>query len=430
MEAQNNDFELNKVTALGIDMALLNELGIAPGANMLYQAIGYFVLNSRFNILTYSSISCITLVATLDDSFRTPFVNIRQESFNQPVRRLLFKFFVTDNDNHNIRSQRDIRMDPRYRQAHEGLVEVTTRRGFREEIRKQIQIYNLSYLDTVSETNPIQCNPMSPLCPSILIAARYVEEVQCQVIRDRITTVRDMNKFVDFYTRGLAAGYNISYISMELMEGYITLGEYISRPMNTINRNNIVVKFLMYELDRLHKFGYIHGDIHYENALINPDLYYYCSREQAIRDASTNYQLRDNAQLGHIILLDFGRTTYIKDYPYINSAPNLEEKLRLCMRAEQEDFINVHLNQLNAVRDLLNTRRREISLARIQQLNATYPNVFETSIALLTDVYNKSIYPQLSQLGLSKLKSKLSKGSKKRKVKKLKTKTRTKKCIK
>ena len=62
------------------------------------EAIHYFIQNSTFSILTNSSISCITLIATLNrDIIQSPFISMRSNNFDVDVRQILLKIFITSN---------------------------------------------------------------------------------------------------------------------------------------------------------------------------------------------------------------------------------------------------------------------------------------------------------------------------------------------
>jgi thiamine kinase-like enzyme len=73
---------------------------------------------------------------------------------------------------------------------------------------------------------------------------------------------------------------------MELMDNYKPLSDFIGTPFFQKYRFMAI-----YELHRLHQFGYIHNDFHYENVLINTSYSYF------------------NQTSGRAILIDFGYST-------------------------------------------------------------------------------------------------------------------------
>jgi serine/threonine protein kinase len=63
---------------------------------------------------------------------------------------------------------------------------------------------------------------------------------------------------------------DVYFIAMELMDGYRPLKDFEHDP------NYQYYKYMgLYELDKMHKVGYAHGDYHYENILIHPTYNYF-----------------------------------------------------------------------------------------------------------------------------------------------------------
>ena len=59
------------------------------------QALSFFLNNSSFSVLTNSSISCITLLVTLNDGVNSPYRILRPVGFDQQVKKILLKVFIT-----------------------------------------------------------------------------------------------------------------------------------------------------------------------------------------------------------------------------------------------------------------------------------------------------------------------------------------------
>jgi len=95
-------------------------------------ACNYFLSNSTFSVLTNSSISCITLVATLNNGIISPFKSMRSNDIEYLVNRLLLKIFITNTQSgwYTIDG----------RGSYNG-IEITDYALFRDEIKKQIDIY-------------------------------------------------------------------------------------------------------------------------------------------------------------------------------------------------------------------------------------------------------------------------------------------------
>lgn len=100
-------------------------------------ACNYFLSNSTFSVLTNSSISCITIVATLNNDIVSPFKSLRSNDIEGLVNRLLLKIFITNTQSgwYNIVG----------RGSYNG-IEITNYASFRDEIQKQIDIYKKSIL--------------------------------------------------------------------------------------------------------------------------------------------------------------------------------------------------------------------------------------------------------------------------------------------
>ena len=58
------------------------------------QALSFFLNNSSFSVLTNSSISCITLLVTLNDGVNSPYRILRPVGFDQQVKKILLKVFL------------------------------------------------------------------------------------------------------------------------------------------------------------------------------------------------------------------------------------------------------------------------------------------------------------------------------------------------
>lgn len=399
-----NGFLPNKVSALGVDENVRIALNVPLNQDTYTTLLNYFVRNSTFRVLTYSSISCITFVAQLAPGVQSPFTNTRQDSFNVAVRQLLFKFFITNEDTVRLESGIDVSMNRVYRPDHDGNVEVATRLGFREEIRKQIDIYDKSYRDIN--------NQMSPICPSILMAQRNIPVEGINEIGTRITLEHEQRVFLDFCTQAIGQGFTVSCIMMEMIEGYQTYASYMSelrarqelysRSRHVFNtyrqRIHMVSTFFLYELDRLHQLGYIHGDPHGGNVLINPNVHYYYSEST---HPETLYQ-------GHLMLLDFGRTvhadTLIRNYNSHNAA-HLVEAMRLDLEIVGIDFGNPEDREnLVRIRNDINQHRYDNSVRLITQLgiienNRTAIELFNGAKQNLQAYYDTSILPKLNLLG-------------------------------
>ena len=270
--------------------------GIKPTRN---EAIETFIYNSTFSVLTNDSISCITIVATLNPNVITPFKSMRSDNLKIDIRRLLMKIFIT----HETQDFQQINGRGRYNG-----IEITSHENFKDEIKRQRDIYKESFKSLTGMFDAI--------CPAIIFSHESVYDKGIQKLRTlegmKIKEQKELNEILD-----AAAIPNsdrtISIIYMEMMEGFMTASNYFDNlcffdkysifktqdttitvpklPDNILH----ILYFIQYEFFRLANFGYLHGDAHFSNIMINP-----------------NYNYFSNKLTGRAIIIDFGRTQKIE----------------------------------------------------------------------------------------------------------------------
>jgi hypothetical protein len=256
--------------------------GINNANNALYtpnEAITFFLNNLKESkILTDSSISCITLLLTINDGINDkhhPYLINRRTEFNKPIKKILLKLFISsDTDGNTVFNDR--------------FMETTSNAKLVNEANTQLDIYRKSFISNE--------NVFDPICPAILNCKTKLTDVEkaylktkilkCFVNRDnKPTGVCDTMLLHEYFK------YNISFICMEYLSGYNILHDFRSDP-----RFPNFIKLTVFELLKLYDYGYIHHDFHMGNIMINPDYMY-------LTDDSTKTDL-----LGRAIIIDFGRT--------------------------------------------------------------------------------------------------------------------------
>jgi len=260
---------------LSIEYKSANPQGNTTTAN------AFFMANSRFRILTNNSISCITLVATLNEGIESPFRSMRSNDIDIHVRSLLVKVFITNqrSDWYSIPS----------REIYNG-IEITSYTQFTAEIQRSIDIYKQSIISDDSLLDGI--------CPAIISSITLPRNNE---------SVRDLWQLFNVNDAGLGYiltaaldpnpnGNTISIITMEFMEGFDTAYNVLNNNINNPTRFRFLMAVVQYEFRRLNLFGYRHGDAHLNNVLINPNYQYFT------RSGNPEY-------LGRAIIIDFGRTT-------------------------------------------------------------------------------------------------------------------------
>jgi len=305
--------------------------------------LDYFLQNSDFKILTDTSVSCVTYVATLHTDKESPFFSIRSDYFQKPVRNMLIKVCIHS-------SKPDFIKDFRNENSNKE-IETMTSEIIQKEVKIQDALFRKSYIENVAE----------PICPSILFVQddifhgenlqdRYYNWIIEKLIERQPETHPNRDNYI---TNELFCFHPLSIIFMEFAEGYFTLFDLWNQ-LNTqpegIIRLNLYLGMAMYELYRLyHKYGIVHGDIHFGNILVNP-----------------SYPYLNNQQLGKILLIDFGKSYY--ETP--DSTKN--EYDSVIYHQNTQDFVNLLANIPN---------KKEV----LQKTYRDYDNLRKTHVQLFLD---------------------------------------------
>jgi hypothetical protein len=158
----------------------------------------------------------------------------------------------------------------------------TSRSELQREVITQVDIYKKSFISNT--------HFLDPNCPAVLNYSINLEKIyKEQLLKillgsfsgDGIETVE---KCFD---------ENISLISMVFLDNYETMYDFLIRKFDSVEPSDLTKKYydlIIYELINLYRSGYIHGDIHLWNVMIN---------EHA--NNSDTYSEK-------IMLIDFGRS--------------------------------------------------------------------------------------------------------------------------
>ncbi len=212
-------------------------------------AIIYFIQNSTFQLFSKAGISGLQVLATLNADIKSPYRTVRTNLFNSEVRQILFKLF-----------------------------KVGSKRGFSgnykitlvDDVIRETQIQKDLYIKSLYSDNSL----LEPICPCVVFSHHnpVTEAVKKYFANANSDVVRD-------FLQG-----DVGFIAMEFMEGYKTLESLKHSPQFEIYK-----LMALYELNRMHQFGYMHNDFHFENVLIHEKYSYF-----------------DTNDFGRAIIIDFG----------------------------------------------------------------------------------------------------------------------------
>ena len=215
--------------------------GISPD-----KAFKFFIENSTFSYYNRGFFGILVL-AKLNDGLESPYRHIRTNGIKK-VKQLLLKFF-------EIKPQSI-------------------------DIQREVNIQQTVYLSSLRNPTTL----LEPICPCIVYShAEVLEQNFKRSFYNIISQSVHNNKQIDQVFQG-----DVAFFAMEFMENYESLRKFENEFIY-----NVYKKLSLYTLDKLHSFGYIHGDFHDDNVLIIQKYNYFSFS-------------KDN--IGRAILIDFGET--------------------------------------------------------------------------------------------------------------------------
>jgi hypothetical protein len=313
-------------------------------------AVTYFLENAKFRILTNSSISCITLIAKLNAGIETPFISISSLDFAKDVTSLLLKVMPSIERVLTPGRKTDKAMILGRVEDYNG-IEINSFHTIDEEARIQKDIYRQSivapttYLDGLC---PALVHLMNPVPDKNVLRGYFTKEnvtprngkllaVELILIKQVLQAINNANDKQS----------EISIILMEFMEGYDVLDNFKTHP-----RYNVFAQYALFELDRLHMFGYYHGDSHTRNIMVHPDIPCF---------TVTN----EERHRGSIKIIDFGRTQELSyEHKLMIRRPDYDYSLVRVERFMEFIFPNApntdeFVNVLKDILRMLSTKRAE-----------------------------------------------------------------------
>ena len=246
-------------------------IGIKRNDKSRHVLVTEFLENSKIEEFTVGSKGGIILSAKLNNGIESPFYVYRSNYPDKQIREVLLKVIFF--------SDKGIEFMSRNRRLKLSGCKV---KDFLHEVNTQKEIFEKSFDYS-----------LEPICPDIVDAFRAkLEFVKC------LKNIPILNKIKTEYTKQynqLADSLECGLIIMEKMEHVSKIKfEYVSSVTDDIEKNSDFY-FAAFELIKLYRLGYYHGDPHLENILIQRDYNYF----EFIKGR------------GHLI--DFGKTVLVKD---------------------------------------------------------------------------------------------------------------------
>jgi len=257
-----------------------------------------FLTNSTFQILTDSSISGITLIATLNDGVESPYVSldVDEATFMTSIRRLLLKI-MPSHANDKISSGEGAVLRNMANDAYKGKVEINSYSNIETECNIQKDIYRKTILS--------EKLPLVPVCPAVVYLENPVSNSDAfktiisgkMVPRTGRTIAQEEEELMQYLNVASQSGdptATFSIIAMELLNGYKDIYKVIKETFGDIDNlpyESHLIRMTDIEILRMHMIGYFHGDLHLGNIMFNTEKDY-CPPDK-----------------GKAIIIDFGRTT-------------------------------------------------------------------------------------------------------------------------
>ena len=241
-------------------------------------AFDVFLHNGKCTILTYKSRGGLIFKLTLPQSIPTPYKLSRSNAPEEDVTEILLKFVFISLD-----SIPDEEKEP-FKIVIPDKVETELNITDLEEFKNEVRIQTHIFYNSLDEY-------LEPICPHIVFSDILDDTNLSNLIDSYLldNSSGDTNELLSAirYNDNLS-NFMVGMIGMECLSGFVTLADYqVGKSREIIELTN---RMGMYEISRLYKLGYIHGDLNKGNLLIHP-----------------NYRYFDRIN-GRVSLIDFGST--------------------------------------------------------------------------------------------------------------------------
>lgn len=272
------------------------DINESRGISNKEDAFRVFLMNSTFEMISASSLNGIIIKANLVADEVSPYISIRSDSFGDRIKSLIIKLvFVDGPENLSVPKIRDI------------FFPKTTTAEFKNEVGTQIDIFRESCLDG---------NALDAICPAVvnfctipashMFLKNFLNTFfnRISYTKENAIYLRDCLKAIyKVFKEESNSSMKLGVIAMECADEYSPLSSFSPSvkkddPNYSYQKNMYYIfqAYALYELQRLHKLGYVHGDFHKSNVLINPYTEYLTKRGG------------NPSMLGRAMIIDFGRS--------------------------------------------------------------------------------------------------------------------------
>jgi len=256
------------------------------------EAFVFFIYRSTVSLLTSETRGGVLFILKLKPEYTSPYATNRSNAPNSEVRELIIKLAFLNEDGFGYRMSDIISLNP------------TSASSFMEEIDLQLKVFNAS----LNEEAPISA--LEPICASIVIGCILGDSllsvpkiikimIRNTVREDRLGVLILQTVLNELYSpmcnaiRWIVSSpvsnvrkaiyFRIGLIAMENLSSFMMV-----REANNRFSREMVKAMVIFELWRLHNLGYLHGDAHGGNFMIDPNYRYF------------------NGSPGRVIIIDFG----------------------------------------------------------------------------------------------------------------------------
>ena len=240
----------------------------------------------KCTLLSKSSAGGILFVIEFGTPSLSPYKCTRSNAVEVPIIKLLLKIaYISKNSSSYRHAGQDISLMG------------CSPKEFKAEVITQCEIFNSS-LDEYLE----------PICPSV-VYSDIISGTMLNWTGPQKAFLRKLHDIAEGDTRQLLKdlidtyswNFQLGFIVMELLEGFKPLYSAVTDASISHANKEKYRHLTIFELWRLYNLGYIHGDPHEQNFMVN-----------------TEYEYLDGANnTGRVIIIDFGRTFKLANAPSI-----------------------------------------------------------------------------------------------------------------